>query len=86
MGATKVAACAAWALSNCGASFFITLSRFQTTASAVNSDPSWKVTPWRSLKVQRLRSAGSVVPAFGEAGADARLHVAARQVPGVSAS
>jgi len=32
-----------WLASNCGASCFSTFSTFQTTASALNGEPSWKV-------------------------------------------
>ncbi len=53
--------CADWRWSYCGASFFSSLSKFHTTASAVNSEPSWNFTPSRILNIQRflLASAGS---------------------------
>ena len=51
--------CAAWRLSKCGACGFSTFSKFQTTASASNAEPSWNVTPSRSFRVHFLRSAGS---------------------------
>ena len=59
MEATKVAAWAAWAASNCGAVLFSTLSRFHTTAPASNSEPSWNATPRRRRKVQTTRLDGS---------------------------
>ncbi len=37
--------------SNCGALVSNTLSKFQTTASALKAEPSWNFTPSRSLKV-----------------------------------
>src|SRR6476660_9517553 len=48
-----------WLGSNCGASLFRTFSTFHTTASALNGEPSWKVTPDRSLKVHLVLSASS---------------------------
>src|SRR5882757_544086 len=48
-----------WLGSNCGASCFRTFSTFQTTASALNGEPSWKLTPGRSLKVHFFLSASS---------------------------
>src|SRR6266436_5014773 len=48
-----------WLGSNCGASCLRTLSTFQTTASALNGAPSWKVTPGRSLNVHFFLSASS---------------------------
>ncbi len=42
--------------SNWGDLSFRTLSRFQITASASKSEPSWNLTPSRSLKTQRLGS------------------------------
>src|SRR3984893_1829918 len=48
-----------WLGSNCGASCFSPLSTFQTTASALNGEPSWKVTPGRSLKVHFVLSLSS---------------------------
>ena len=48
-----------WLASNCGASCFSTFSTFHTTASALNGEPSWKVTPGRSLKVHLVLSASS---------------------------
>ena len=48
-----------WLGSNCGASCFSTFSTFQTTASALNGEPSWKVTPGRSLNVHFFLSASS---------------------------
>src|SRR5256885_2773325 len=43
-----------WLASNCGASCLSTFSTFQTTASALNGEPSWNVTPGRSLNVHFL--------------------------------
>src|SRR2546430_17222532 len=48
-----------WLGSKCGASCFSTFSTFQTTASALNGEPSWKVTPGRSLNVHFFLSASS---------------------------
>ncbi len=48
-----------WLASNCGASCFSTFSTFHTTASALNGEPSWKVTPGRSLKIHLVLSASS---------------------------
>ncbi len=48
-----------WLGSNCGASCLRTFSTFQTTASALNGEPSWKVTPGRSLKVHFFLSESS---------------------------
>src|SRR5882757_4163380 len=48
-----------WLGSSCGASCFSTFSTFHTTASALNGEPSWKVTPGRSLKVHLVLSASS---------------------------
>src|SRR3981081_4786385 len=48
-----------WLGSNCGASCLSTFSTFQTTASALNGEPSWNVTPGRSLKVHFFLSASS---------------------------
>src|SRR6202007_1284797 len=39
------------------ASLFRTLSTFHTTASAVNGEPSWNLTPGRSLNVHLVLSA-----------------------------
>src|SRR5215475_2958071 len=46
-----------WAGSNCAASLFRTLSTVHTTASAVNGEPSWNLTPGRSLNVHFVLSA-----------------------------
>src|SRR5258707_1393730 len=48
-----------WLGSNCGASCLSTFSTFQTKASALNGEPSWKVTPGRSLNVHFFLSASS---------------------------
>ena len=48
-----------WLGSKCGASCLSTFSTFQTTASALNGEPSWKVTPGRSLNVHFFLSASS---------------------------
>ena len=48
-----------WRGSNCGESFFRSLSRFHTTASASNVLPSWNFTSGRSLNVHFVRSLGS---------------------------
>src|SRR5882757_11266651 len=45
----RVAVTPTWLGSNCGASCFKTLSTFHTTASALNGEPSWNLTPGRSL-------------------------------------
>jgi hypothetical protein len=45
-----------WLASYCGASCLSTLSTFHTTASALNGEPSWKVTPGRSLKIHFVLS------------------------------
>ncbi len=47
-----------WSGAKCGAWSFRTFSTFQTTAAALKGDPSWKVTPSRSVKVQRVGSSG----------------------------
>src|SRR6202043_4273816 len=46
-----------WLGSNCGASCFSTFSTFQTTASALNGQPSWKLTPGRRPEEHFLWSA-----------------------------
>src|SRR6201985_3620406 len=46
-----------WLASNCTASLFSTLSTFHTTASALNGEPSWNLTPGRSLNVHLVLSA-----------------------------
>ena len=51
--------CAACFASNCGDLSSSTLSRFQTTASALKSEPSWNLTPLRSVKRQTFVSFGS---------------------------
>ncbi|MHC2641172.1 hypothetical protein ACVMHZ_003929 [Bradyrhizobium liaoningense] len=48
-----------WLASNCGASCFSTFSTFHTTASALNGEPSWNVTPGRSLNTHLVLSASS---------------------------
>ena len=70
-----------WLASNCGASCFSTFSTFQTTASALNGEPSWKVTPGRSLKVHFFLSASSTFHSVASPGiitlglvADERSH------------
>lgn len=45
-----------WLASNCGASSLSTLSTFHTTASALKGDPSWNVTPRRSVNVHLVVS------------------------------
>ena len=71
-----------WLASNCGASCFSTFSTFQTTASALNGEPSWKVTPGRSLKVHFFLSASSTFHSVASPGiitlglsADDRSHI-----------
>ena len=71
-----------WLASNCGASCFSTFSTFQTTASALNGEPSWKVTPGRSLKVHFFLSASSTFHSVESPGiitlalsADDRSHI-----------
>ena len=59
MDFVQVAAWVAWAWSNCGESRRISLSRFHTTESAVNFEPSWNVTFGRRRKVQATRRSGS---------------------------
>ncbi|MNV49139.1 hypothetical protein D3C71_1410820 [compost metagenome] len=48
-----------WLASNCGALLSSTLPTFQTTASALKSDPSWNFTPGRSLNTHLVLSAAS---------------------------
>src|SRR6478672_7684215 len=48
-----------WLGSNCTASCLSTFSTFQTTASALNSEPSWNFTPRRSLNTHLVLSFGS---------------------------
>src|SRR4029434_9404048 len=57
-----------WLGSKCGASCFSTFSTFQTTASAVHGEPSWKVTPGRSLKVHFFLSASSTAHSVASPG------------------
>src|ERR1700733_6215888 len=71
-----------WLGSNCGASCLSTLSTFQTTASALNGEPSWKVTPGRSLNVHFFLSSLSTAHSVASPGmttlalsADERSHI-----------
>src|SRR2546430_9222010 len=71
-----------WLASNCGASCFRTFSTFQTTASALNGEPSWKLTPGRSLKVHFFLSCSSTFHSAASPGimalalsADDRSHI-----------
>ena len=71
-----------WLGSNCGASCLSTLSTFQTTASALNGEPSWNVTPGRSLNVHFVLSASSTFHSVASPGittlglsADDRSHI-----------
>ena len=57
-----------WLGSNCGASCFRTFSTFQIAASALNGEPSWKVTPGRSLKVHFFLSASSTAHSVASPG------------------
>ena len=51
-----------WLASNCGASLSSTFWTFQTTASALNAEPSWNLTPGRSLKTHFVLSLASTAP------------------------
>src|SRR5258707_8167322 len=53
--------CATCFGSYCGDLSLKIFSQFQITASALNGAPSWKRTPWRSLMVHLVLSAGSTV-------------------------
>src|SRR5512145_2124550 len=71
-----------WLASNCGASCFSTFSTFQTTASALKGEPSWNLTPGRSLKVHFVLSASSTFHSVESPGiitlglsADDRSHI-----------
>src|ERR1700709_2465643 len=71
-----------WLGSNCTASCLRTLSTFQTTASALNGEPSWNVTPGRSLKVHLFLSVASTAHSVASPGiitlalsADDRSHI-----------
>jgi hypothetical protein len=66
-----------WRLSKCGASSFSTLSRFQITASASKAEPSWNLTPGRSVKRQRVLSDSSTVQEVAKPGTS---------LPGLSAT
>src|SRR3982074_2006506 len=57
-----------WLGSNCGASCLSPFSTFQTTASALNGEPSWKLTPGRSLKVHFFLSASSTAHSVARPG------------------
>ena len=70
-----------WLASNCGASCFSTLSTFQTTASALNGEPSWKVTPGRSLKIHLVLSASSTFHSVARPGDHHARLVGGGQVP-----
>ena len=70
-----------WLASNCGASCFSTFSTFQTTASALNGEPSWKLTPGRSLKVHFFLSASSTFHSVARPGDHHARLVGRRQVP-----
>src|ERR1700712_5846426 len=71
-----------WLASNWGASCLSTFSTFQTTASALKGEPSWKVTPGRSLNVHLFLSASSTFHSVASPGittlglsADERSHI-----------
>src|SRR5258707_4333872 len=71
-----------WLGSNCGASCLSTFSTFQTTASALNGEPSWNVTPGRSLNVHFFLSASFTAHSVASPGiitlglsADERSHI-----------
>src|ERR1700719_1492873 len=57
-----------WLGSNCSASCLSTFSTFQTTASALNGEPSWKVTPERSLNVHFFLSVASTAHSVASPG------------------
>src|SRR3954470_12943724 len=71
-----------WLGSHFGASCFSPFSTFQTKASALNGEPSWKVTPGRSLKTHFFLSASSTFHSVERPGiitlglsADERSHI-----------
>src|SRR5215472_1190415 len=71
-----------WLASNCTASLFSTLSTFHTTASALNGEPSWNLTPGRSLNVHLVLSASLTFHSVASPGistlglsADERSHI-----------
>ena len=71
-----------WLGSNWTASCLSTLSTFQTTASALNDEPSWNLTPGRSLNVHFFLSVASTAHSVARAGintlalsADERSHI-----------
>ena len=70
-----------WLASNCGASCFSTFSTFHTTASALNGEPSWKVTPGRSLKIHLVLSASSTFHSVARPGITTLGLVGRGQVP-----
>src|ERR1035437_6990344 len=57
-----------WLGSKCGASLSSTLRTFQTTASALNAEPSWNLTPGRSLKVHLVLSLALTAQAVARPG------------------
>src|SRR6202795_2888830 len=57
-----------WLGSNCGASCLRTFSTFQTTASALEGEPSWKVTPGRSVNVHFFLSDSSTFQSVASPG------------------
>ena len=75
-----------WLASKCGASCFSTFSTFQTTASALNGEPSWKVTPGRSLKVHFFLSASSTFHSVASPGITTLALSAEERSHSVSAS
>ena len=46
-----------WSGAKCGASLSSTFCTFHTMAAALRSEPSWNLTPWRSLNTHLVLSA-----------------------------
>ena len=78
--------CAACFESNCGASCLSSLSKFQTAASAVNSEPSWYIAPLRIANVHRVRSLSSTFHAVARPGTSSAAFVADERSQLISAS
>jgi hypothetical protein len=57
-----------WLGSNCGASLSSTFCTFHTTASALKAEPSWNLTPGRSLKTHLVLSLASTAQELASAG------------------
>src|SRR6059058_3711810 len=75
-----------WLGSNWGASCFRTFSTFHATASALKGEPSWKVTPGRSLKIHFFLSAASTAHSVARPGIMTLALVAEERSHAVSAS